>query len=68
MASFTFKCRMTLAIKGKLTSPKLSIRHLSKQFNVSRITLQHRMVGRQNQAGKSNGNLIVTTAEEEVIV
>jgi hypothetical protein len=60
--------RIILAIEAKRTNPRLSLRKLSKDYNVPRTTLQHRITGRATRIGKKNGPANLTPAEEEAIV
>jgi hypothetical protein len=62
------KSRIILAIEAKRTNPRLSLRKLSKDYNVPRTTLQHRMTGRATRIRKKNGPANLTPAEEEAIV
>ncbi|CVL09140.1 related to transposase [Fusarium mangiferae] len=60
--------RIVLAMDEKRRNPKLSIRHLAKQFSIPRTTLPDRIAGRpsKNDTHSSQSNL--TIAEEDAIV
>ncbi|PWW77975.1 hypothetical protein C7212DRAFT_176027, partial [Tuber magnatum] len=62
------EARIILAIEAKRTRPQLSIRKLTKQFDVRRTMLQYRMTGRTPKANKPSGLPTLTGSEEEAIV
>jgi FtsZ-binding cell division protein ZapB len=63
-----FESRFLLAIQAYQSNPKLSLRHLAKQYNIPRTTLQHRMAGRGPKSNKINGKPSLSLLEEEAII
>ncbi|KAF4456200.1 hypothetical protein F53441_1618 [Fusarium austroafricanum] len=57
-----------LAIDAKRKNPKLSIRHLAKQFSVPRTTLQDRMARKPLKTDTHSSQSNLTIAEEDAIV
>jgi hypothetical protein len=68
MPDLTIESRIILAIDAKRRNPKLSIRHLAKQFNIPRTALQDRIPGRPSKASTHSSQSNLTIAEEDVIV
>jgi hypothetical protein len=60
--------RIVLAIDAKRKNPKLSIRHLAKQFSIPHTTLQDRMAGRPSKTDTHSSQSNLTMAEEDAIV
>jgi hypothetical protein len=68
MSDFAVESRIILAMHAKSKNPKLSIRHLAKQFTIPRTTLQARMTGRPSKAVTHSSQSNLTIADEDVIV
>jgi hypothetical protein len=64
----TKEAQIILAIEAKQTNPRLSLRRLSKQFNVPFETLRARMRSRAAKADITNSRANLSPAEEEAIV
>ncbi|KAF6517708.1 hypothetical protein HZS61_003269 [Fusarium oxysporum f. sp. conglutinans] len=68
MSDLNTESRIILAMDAKRKKPKLSIRHLAKQFSISRTTLQARITGRPSKTDTHSSLSNLTMAEEDAIV
>ncbi|KAI3571953.1 hypothetical protein IWW34DRAFT_568730, partial [Fusarium oxysporum f. sp. albedinis] len=65
MSDLNTESRIILAMDAKRKNPKLSIRHLAKQFSISRTTLQARITGRPSKTDTHSSLSNLTMAEED---
>lgn len=68
MSDLNIESRVILAMDAKRKNPKLSIRHLAKQFSISRTTLQARITGRPSKTDTHSSQSNLTMAEEDAII
>jgi hypothetical protein len=68
MSDLNIESRVILAMNAKRKNPNLSIRHLAKQFSISRTTLQDRMAGKPLKTNMHSSQSNLTIAEEDAIV
>ena len=68
MQVLTLETRIIFAIEAIRTTPRLTLRCATKQFDIPRSTLSDRIAGKASKADKVNGKPTLTLAKEEAIV